>query len=124
MKQPYCQSRNCVLVVWAQSGRIGPILEARRFKQRQCPSATAFVIAAVAALLLALLFSPSAATAHAFGARYDLPVPLWLWASGAGAVVLLSFVILASFSSERDADSGKWRLVLTDLPVVRYARHR
>ncbi len=61
--------------------------------------------------------------AHAFGARYDLPVPLWLWASGAGAVVLFSFVVMASFFRERHADYGRWRVVLTDLPVLRYARH-
>ena len=61
--------------------------------------------------------------AHAFGARYDLPVPLWLWVSGAGAVVLLSFVVMASFFRGRGPDHRSWRVVLTDLPVLRYAGH-
>jgi hypothetical protein len=38
---------------------------------------------------------PSGAGAHAFGERYDLPVPLWLFLAGAGAAVALSFVALA-----------------------------
>src|SRR5262245_27350638 len=37
----------------------------------------------------------SPAFAHAFGQRYDLPIPLSLYLSGAGAVVALSFVIAA-----------------------------
>lgn len=32
---------------------------------------------------------------HAFGARYDLPLPLWLYLSGAGTVVALSFFVSA-----------------------------
>jgi hypothetical protein len=33
--------------------------------------------------------------AHAFGARYDLPVPLWMFLLGSGLVVLLSFAFIA-----------------------------
>jgi hypothetical protein len=32
---------------------------------------------------------------HAFGARYDLPVPLWMFLVGSGLVVLLSFALVA-----------------------------
>ena len=32
--------------------------------------------------------------AHAFGARYDLPIPLLLFVLGGGVVVALSFVLL------------------------------
>jgi len=32
---------------------------------------------------------------HAFGARYDLPLPLQFYLFGAGAAVALSFVIMA-----------------------------
>ena len=32
--------------------------------------------------------------AHAFGARYDLPVPLWLFLVGSGLVVLASFALV------------------------------
>ena len=38
----------------------------------------------------------SAAQAHAYGERYDLPVPLWLNLLGGGAVVALSFVVTAA----------------------------
>ncbi len=31
---------------------------------------------------------------HAFGRRYDLPVPLWLFVGGGGAVVFLSFLVV------------------------------
>lgn len=41
------------------------------------------------------LAAPAAAHAHAYGERYDLPVPLWLNLLGGGAVVILSFVIAA-----------------------------
>lgn len=37
------------------------------------------------------------ASAHGFGQRYDLPVPLGLWIAGAGAVVALSFVLVMLF---------------------------
>ena len=45
-------------------------------------------------LLLCSLGTP-AAQAHAFGARYDLPLPLDLYLAGAGGAVALSFVIMA-----------------------------
>ena len=35
--------------------------------------------------------------AHGFGERYDLPVPLWLYISGAGMAVVLSFGIIGIF---------------------------
>ncbi len=37
------------------------------------------------------------AVAHAFGARYDLPVPLSIYLTGAGAAVFLSFVVMMIF---------------------------
>jgi hypothetical protein len=43
------------------------------------------------------LGSSAAAHAHAFGQRYDLPVPLTLYLLGAAAAVLLSFVVFAAF---------------------------
>jgi hypothetical protein len=42
-----------------------------------------------------LLAGIGAAHAHAYGERYDLPVPLWLNLIGGGAVVVCSFVIAA-----------------------------
>ena len=40
------------------------------------------------------------ATAHGFGQRYDLPVPLPLWVVGAGATILLAFVLVVVFARE------------------------
>jgi hypothetical protein len=51
--------------------------------------------ARAALAVLAVLAGTSAAQAHAFGERYDLPVPLWMNLTGGGAVVVLSFVIAA-----------------------------
>ena len=47
--------------------------------------------------LPALLAANTAAQAHAFGERYDLPVPLWMNVTGGAAVVVLSFVMAAWF---------------------------
>ena len=47
----------------------------------------------------AFFASASAAQAHGFGQRYDLPIPLSFYVFGAGATVLLSFVLVAMFLS-------------------------
>jgi hypothetical protein len=47
--------------------------------------------------LMALPLAATAAQAHAFGERYDLPVPLWMNLLGGGAVVALSFAMTAWF---------------------------
>ena len=44
-----------------------------------------------------LLGLPGAASAHAFGQRYDLPAPLGYFVAGAAAAVALSFVVAAVF---------------------------
>ena len=46
-----------------------------------------------------VLFQPDLAHAHGFGERYDLPVPLWLYLYGAGATVLVSFVVVGHVPS-------------------------
>lgn len=43
----------------------------------------------------ALLLRAAPARAHAFGARYDLPLPLDFYLIGAGAVVAMSFAVMA-----------------------------
>ncbi len=58
----------------------------------------------VLSAVLSLPLATGAAAAHGFGERYDLPVPLWLYLYGAGATVLLSFVVVGWFlrtSSDR-----------------------
>lgn len=48
--------------------------------------------------LLSLL--PDPAWAHAVVQRYELPVPLWYYLTGAGLVVALTFVVLIAFRGE------------------------
>ncbi len=77
------------------------------------------------ALLLTAVAIPSAA-AHGFGQRYDLPVPLWLWVTGAAAAVVLSFMIVSLFvrgntgvRSDARVNLLRWRLgrLLASRPV-------
>ncbi|MDX1515157.1 MAG: hypothetical protein R3174_15575, partial [Gammaproteobacteria bacterium] len=84
-------------------------LTATRRRSSIAPARRAAHPAATAALLF-----PGQALAHAFGERYDLPVPLWLFLTGAGAVVGLSFVLfalgtkpaaLSRFEGIREADA-------------------
>ena len=53
-----------------------------------------------------VLFQPGLAEAHGFGERYDLPVPLWLYLYGAGATVLVSFVVVGMFLRGRPGARG------------------
>ncbi|MEH6823003.1 MAG: hypothetical protein V7629_03725 [Motiliproteus sp.] len=53
------------------------------------------VVRVVGAGLLAVAAIPS--HAHGFAQRYDLPVPLWLYISGAAATVVVSFLMIALF---------------------------
>jgi hypothetical protein len=64
-----------------------------------------------------LLAASPLARAHGFGQRYDLPVPLWLWVTGAAAAVVLSFVIVGLFARRNPGVRGypranllRWRL--------------
>jgi hypothetical protein len=72
---------------------------------------------------------PGEAAAHAFGQRYDLPLPLSYYVVGAGAAVALSFVIMALFLRDRDRafrsrawspppDSAPWRWLGRTLRLV------
>jgi hypothetical protein len=72
------------------------------------PRQVSRIVAAVAALTILLPSQP--ASAHAFGLRYDLPLPLWLFLAGAGVVVVLSFVGMALLSTGR---ASHHRLVLS-----------
>jgi hypothetical protein len=65
-----------------------------------------------AAAIAAVVFLPGPALAHAFGQRYDLPLPLLLYVGGAGATVALSFVVMARFVREGRAGRAPWRLDL------------
>jgi len=48
-------------------------------------------------VIVAALLHTAPAFAHGFGQRYDLPVPLWLYLTGAAAAVIFSFVMIGLF---------------------------
>ena len=78
------------------------------------PASMPFIRAAVLAFGALLLALPRPAAAHAFGARYDLPIPLSLWLVGAGAAVLLSFVVTAVVLRNVEAAQARYTLDLED----------
>ncbi len=51
----------------------------------------------LAIVVVGLGLATQPAYAHGFGERYDLPVPLWLYITGAGATVAVSFVVIGFF---------------------------
>ena len=77
--------------------------------------------------LLAGLLAPTTASAHSFGRSYNLPVPFWLYAYGAAAALLLSFVIAGYFLNTRSVtqharvrslDNTAWLRALQRLRVL------
>ncbi len=77
-----------------------------------------------AAWSAALALLPAAdAAAHAFGVRYDLPLPLPLWLGAAGLTVALSFVVFALVLRRGASGAGYPRLDLLRLPFARPFAH-
>jgi hypothetical protein len=70
-----------------------------------------------------LLVQAAPAWAHAFGQRYDLPVPLGLYLAGAAAAVALSFVVVGLFFRDVAWSRAYPRLNLLRLPLGRLAAH-
>jgi len=67
------------------------------------------------ALLLGASALPAHAGAHGFGARYDLPIPLSFYLTGAALTVALSFALLAlaprsTAQATRVGRTRAWRL--------------
>ena len=60
------------------------------------PFAIKITVALVLMVWLGNLVSPSL-SAHGFGERYDLPIPLSYFLIGAGMTVVLSFVVIGYF---------------------------
>ena len=48
---------------------------------------------------------------HAFGKRYELPIPLWLFVSGGAAVVLVSFLLVLGRGGRAVPDEGEQDVV-------------
>lgn len=73
---------------------------------------------------LGLLTGATPALAHGFGQRYDLPVPLWLWVTGAAAAVALSFVVIGLFVRGTDGLESYPRLNLLQWRLGRCLAHK
>ena len=67
----------------------------------------------------ATLIVASPASAHALAERYDLPVPLGLYLGAAGAIVALSFVLLALFARRIPPAADYPRVDLAAAPGLR-----
>ena len=65
----------------------------------------------------------SPASAHGFGQRYELPLPLSLYLFGAAVVVALSFVVFGLFVRRASAPRAYARIDLLDNRVGRMAGH-
>ncbi len=76
-----------------------------------------FPLATALAVLAWLI--PGVASAHGFGEKYDLPLPLSLYVTGAGLAVALSFVIVAVFVRRTPSATDYPRLNLLRLWPVR-----
>ena len=70
------------------------------------PSKTTKTILALSAVAATLALGTSPAYAHAFGQRYDLPIPLGYFLIGAVAAVALSFAVIGLFVQRRAEDGA------------------
>jgi hypothetical protein len=75
-------------------------------------TATAFAVAT------ALIASPVAA--HGFGQRYDLPIPLSLYVSGAAMAIVVSFLVVALFMRDKPPAHPHLRIDLLATRVGRW----
>jgi hypothetical protein len=73
--------------------------------------------------LLLILSTAGPVYAHGFGQRYDLPVPLWLYVSGAAATVVFSFVVVAIFLRGTSQFHTYPRYNLLRSPLGRFLTH-
>ena len=78
-------------------------------------------LAVTAALVLGLSLQP--VYAHGFGERYDLPVPLYLYVTGAGLAVALSFAAIGYFLRGQRGHGGYPTFNLLQLRVGRLLAH-
>ena len=91
-----------------------------------CESRNDFLPRITLHALVALLFCLCRAgttSAHGFGQRYDLPVPLWLYMTGAAAAVACSFLVVGVFVRGTHGQRPYPRLDLLRLPVGRLLAH-
>jgi hypothetical protein len=66
------------------------------------------------------IFIATPTWAHAFGVRYDLPLPLWLYLSSAGVAVALSFAVMALFFKNHGERIEKYQFNLLSLTSIKW----
>jgi hypothetical protein len=69
------------------------------------------------------LLAATPAFAHGFGQRFDLPLPIQFWVAGAGATIVLTFVVVAIFVRERGVSALYPRLNLFATPALAWLGH-
>jgi hypothetical protein len=79
--------------------------------------------AAITGGALVLASIPRLASAHGFGQRYDLPVPLWMWLTAGAAAVICSFVVVSLFMTGAPRGGGYPRVNLLRWRSVRALIH-
>lgn len=72
---------------------------------------------------LLALSGAAPAFAHGFGQRFDLPLPIQFWVAGAGATIVLTFVVVAIFVRERAEAASYPRLNLFATPALSWLGH-
>jgi len=82
----------------------------RSIRASQSRRAAVARLVSVAAAVLSAFATP--AYAHGFGQRYDLPLPLSLYVSGACAAIVVTFLIVGLFVREVSNAEGHMRLEL------------
>ena len=73
------------------------------------------IVAAAFVAALGLVGFAATARAHAFGERYDLPIPLSYFLVGGAATVALSFVVIGLFVRRDEGERGYPRLNLLEV---------
>jgi len=93
----------------------GPAIRPRAETRRRAAKILGSVLAAAPVALIA----DRAAFAHAFGARYELPVPVWLFIVGGALTVTLTFLFIAVFVR---ADAGRYAATGRDISETPFGR--
>ncbi len=94
---------------------------ARPAGQASLPGVGRIALALATGAAVALCAAPAAA--HGFGQRFDLPLPLSFWVTGAGLSIVLSFVVMAIFVREGAGERDYPRYDLLRLALFRAIAH-
>jgi hypothetical protein len=72
---------------------------------------------------VACVFDPQFVYAHAFGYRYDLPLPMEFYMTGATLAVLISFVVMGVFLKDSHEPSRASQFNLLQVPGLQWLQH-